>query len=206
MSKLFKALSCVVVALLALVAIAASVGTGNLWTSQRDINIQNQTNSVGLTITKGGNMTNNFIECYTGSVLSFYVNASGALSSLAAVTTNIFITDNGYASNFTVTNGVTNLALTASLPVFTDANKKLISKTIANTKLAMGIQSGSNVVANDFSVTNTFAQAYSGTPVVTVSSSTTNGLPAVVEVTTTYVILRANRTNQTFYWHAIGAP
>ncbi len=199
-------ISCVVVALLALVAIAASVNNGNTWTSARDINIQNQTNSVGLTVTKGGNMTNNFIECYTGSALTFWISSSGALSSLAAVTTNIFISDNAYTSNLTVTNGLTNSALTASLPVFTDANKKLISKTIANTKLAMGIQSGSNVVANDFSVTNTFAQAYSATPVVTVSSSSTNGMPSVSSVTTTFVVLLSNRTNQTFFWQAIGAP
>ncbi len=191
--------------------IAASVGGGNYLLSQRDIWINNQTNSVGLTITKGGNIHSNFVECYTGSVLSFWISTNGVSSTFAAVATNAFannmtVTNTVTTSNLTATASILDSGLTASLPVFSDGSKVLVSKSIANTLLALGIQRGSNYIANDFSVTNTFGTAFSAIPVVVVGSSVTNALPAVTSITTSNCIFLANKTNTTFYWTAIGTP
>lgn len=114
----------------------------------------------------------------------------------------------GSLANPTITGLATNSGLTASLPVFTDANKAFNSKSIANTKLALGIQSGTCITAADGTVTNTFATAFSAAPTVILTHlglklSPTN---VVTTTTTTNFIMSAALGDVTNQWIAIGAP
>ncbi len=209
--------------LLTLAASAASVSYGNLVQFNNDLKLNSTSNTVALTIQKAANCHSNFLECYIGSTLVYSIPtnglptnntvtlplsvANGGSGGATNTGTGALVSSNSPTINTPIVLGLlTNSSLSASLPVFTDANKALVSKTIANTQLALGIQRGSNYISNDFSVTNTFTQAYSAVPVVVACGSTTNSFVGVTSITTSNFIVLANKTNQTFFWTAIGAP
>jgi hypothetical protein len=79
--------------------------------------------------------------------------------------------------------------------------------TPAAAKLAFGIQSGTNVIAADHTVTNTFSPAFSAAPIVTVTGWTqgpaTNAF--ILSVSTTNVIVAGTATVP-IHWIAVGAP
>jgi hypothetical protein len=114
------------------------------------------------------------------------------------------------SDSLVVTNGIIDQSLTASLPMFTDATKRHVSKTVANTLLALGIQSGTGTTADDGTVTNTFGTAFSGgTPKVIVQvtgGATTVLTNAISAVGTTTFILNLGSNGKTFDYIAIGTP
>ncbi len=79
--------------------------------------------------------------------------------------------------------------------------------TPAAAKTAMGIQSGTNVLAADHTCTNTFATAFSAAPIVTVTGWTqgpaTNAF--ILSVSTTNVIVAGTATDP-IHWIAVGTP
>jgi hypothetical protein len=81
------------------------------------------------------------------------------------------------------------------------------SATPAAAKVAFGIQSGTNVIAADHTVTNTFATAFSAAPIVTVTGWTQG--PAtnvhILSVSTTRAIVAGTATDP-IHWIAVGAP
>lgn len=136
-----------------------------------------------------------------------YGGTEGATAAAARSALGLVASTNGVMSGMSLVGSTTNLGLTASLPVFTDANKVLASKTIANTKLALGIQSGSVTTSADGTVTNTFGTAFSTAPVVLLCQ-TGDGttITNTVTVTTTNFTYSAGAPSIVAKWLAIGAP
>lgn len=79
--------------------------------------------------------------------------------------------------------------------------------TAAAAKVALGFQSGTNIIAADHTVTNTFATAFSAAPIVTVTGWTeepaTNAF--ILSVSTSNVIVAGTATVP-IHWIAVGAP
>lgn len=112
--------------------------------------------------------------------------------------------------DLTVTNQLRLNAVTASLPLWTDASKDVITQSIAASKTALGIQAGTAVTTADNTVTNTFATAFSVAPVVvttpTGAAGTTCLTNAVISVSTTGFVYNCGVPSVTIQWVAIGAP
>ena len=112
--------------------------------------------------------------------------------------------------DFTAINAssITNSGLTASLPVFTDANKALLSKSVANTKLALGIQAGTATTAADGAKTNTFPTAFGSAPYVTVSTvgAAAETLHLVITNVTATTFTTLGDAAGVYHWIAVGAP
>lgn len=118
---------------------------------------------------------------------------------------------NGSAVTLSVTgltvNQLTNSGLTASLPVFSDANKMLVTKSIANSLLALGIQSGSVTSSADGTFTNTFSTAFSAAPkVIMTPVNSTTPTNTVVSASTTTFIGNVSDASVVVNWIAIGTP
>jgi len=154
------------------------------------------------------------------SILGITTNLSsltttGAISAASMTVTDMYI-GTGYITNgvftgtasfdaITFTNmytGVTNGSY-----LTTDANSKLVLKTVAQAKVLLGIQSGTCTVAADGTVTNTFATAYSTAPnvVVTPLATANYGTNYLVSVSTTNFIYHGTATVVN-HWIAVGAP
>ncbi len=146
----------------------------------QDLLVTNANDTVGLTVSK----------------------SSASVSKLAK------FNHNGTTVASVETNGTINsAALTASLPVFTDSSKNLSSKTIANTLLALGIQSGSVTSSADNTVTNTFSTAFSSAPKVTTTPfNSTTATNTVTSVTTSNFVVNVGKASVVVHWFAIGAP
>ncbi len=115
------------------------------------------------------------------------------------------VTD-GTFSDPTLTGTVTVSGLTASLPVFTDASKALVSKTVANTLLALGIQSG-DIPNSTNSRTLTFGTAFSAAPRVLVTLTNAFASNYVASITVSnFVVGATTGTNFGGSYIAIGAP
>ncbi len=211
--------------LLTLAASAASVSYGNLVQFNNDLKLNSTSNTVGLTIQKAGNVHSNFLECYIGSTLVYSIPtnglptnntvtlplsvANGGSGGATNTGTGALVSSNSPTINTPIVLGLlTNSSLSASLPVFTDANKALVSKTVANTLLALGIQKGFGVSTSDGTVTNTFGQAFSSAPIVTTTQNATSGGTTnwIVSVTASNFIWKCGATGVTNYYIAIGAP
>ncbi len=117
----------------------------------------------------------------------------------------------------TVTNGtfvgiiesaVTNSDLTASLPLWAGSDKTITNKTVAATKVALGIQAGLGVSTSDGTVTNTFSTAFSSAPIVVTTINAASGGTTnwIVSVTASNFIWKCGATGLTNYWIAVGAP
>ncbi|KAF0176443.1 MAG: Uncharacterized protein FD161_2982 [Limisphaerales bacterium] len=118
---------------------------------------------------------------------------------------------NGSAVTLSVTgltvNQLTNNGLTASLPVFSDANKMLVTKSVANTLLALGIQSGSVTSSADGTFTNTFSTAFSAAPKVIITPvNSVTATQTVVSASTTAFIGNVSDASVVVNWIAIGTP
>jgi hypothetical protein len=104
--------------------------------------------------------------------------------------------------------GVTNTSLGASLPMWADASQAVSTKTIAGTKTALGIQTGSfggALVTNSQAVS--FGTAYSGVPIVIceMTNATVAVYPSAVTVNG-FTATFTGGTNQGGTYTAIGAP
>ena len=210
-------------ALLSLLALCALAVEKPLTTS-RDYLIQNTQETVGLTIQKPNPCNSNFVEFYSGSNLKFVVDTNGQVAVAyggtgtntaagARYTLGVSAQSGGAYSNITVVGAsiktVTNSDFTASLPVWADADKILVTKTIANAKLALGIQTGTCITGAGGKITNTFSTAFSSAPNVTISQTglgTYSPTNAVMFVTTTNFAVNTSDANVTNQWIAIGAP
>ncbi len=146
----------------------------------QDLHVTNANDTVGLTVSK----------------------SSASVSKLAKFnhtgTTVLSVETNGT---------ITSASLTASLPLFSDSAKGITSKSIANTLLALGIQSGSATSAADGTFTNTFGTAFGGTPkVIMTPVNSVTATNTVVSASTTAFIGRVNTAGVVVNWVAIGTP
>ena len=109
--------------------------------------------------------------------------------------------------SLSVTNNLTLANTTASLPLFTDANKVAVTKTIANALIALGIDRGTATIAADGTVTNTFNITFSVAPVVVSTISAGAGLTnRVSAITETNCVFTTGTETGTVQWIAVGAP
>lgn len=104
----------------------------------------------------------------------------------------------------TLAGNVTASGLTASLPIFTDGSKVLVSKSIANTKLALGIQAGTGTTAAGGTATVTFPTAFASAPVVICKGAGPTN--SVSSVTSTGFAIDTKEGTAAFSWIAVGAP
>jgi hypothetical protein len=151
----------------------------------QDLHVTNVNNTVGLTVDKGPAGTANLVEVRHGGVEKFTVRTNSIT----------------LPSPTTVSN------LTASLPVFSDASKVLVSKSVADTLTALGVASGTGITVANGTVTNAFGFTFSSVPVVIstqIGEDTT--LTNVISVTTSNFVLRTSKATQTNKWIAVGAP
>lgn len=136
---------------------------------------------------------------------------SGVTSALQTQVDAKLATTNGAAVILSVTgltvNQLTNSGLTASLPVFSDANKMLVTKSIANSLLALGIQSGSVTSSADGTFTNTFSTAFGAAPkVIMTPVNSVTATNTVVSSSTTTFIGNVSDASIVVNWIAIGTP
>lgn len=105
--------------------------------------------------------------------------------------------------------GMTNSALTASLPVWSGADKTIVSKSVLDAKRALGIDAGSATASADGTVTNTFNVTFSSAPIVVTTPVDATGAiltNAVHTITTTTCIINVGSSGATVNWIAVGAP
>jgi len=216
----FSKLTWALMALLSLAVIAATTST--VITQTKDLKINNATDTVALTIQKGS-LTSNAVEILSGSTLKFAVPASGVLPiayggtagataaaarsalGISEASTNGIAATNGTATGLTLVGSITNAGLTASLPVFTDADKVLASKSVANTLLALGIQSGTNHIETSTAAVS-FGAAFSTPPNVVATGDNTNIVFATEITVSGFTLNTGPDATNNVNWIAIGAP
>lgn len=124
----------------------------------------------------------------------------------------------GLGATNVVVAGVTNTDHAVSSPVWTDANGKSVTKTVANAKLALGIQAGTTTLdatglSGLFTNTVTFPTAFSSPPVVVVQYNIAANYAAdhmtncfATNVTATTFWIGGGVASAPISWIAVGAP
>ena len=158
-----------------------------------------QTNFFGI----GADNSNAYLQTWSGKGLHVN-NVGNSVTFHGAGTGTVIVGD-----DLTVTNQLRLDAVTASLPLWVNATKDVITQSVAASKTALGIQAGSGTTSGDGTVTNTFATAFSSAPKVVAQHTGAPlnlGTNAVTSVTATTFVLDLGSSGVTFDYIAIGAP
>lgn len=163
-----------------------------------------------LVLTPDGLDLYGILTAATATITNHVSSGSLAVVTNATIGGTLDVTGIVTVDSITTTNGITDQSLTASLPVFSDGSKLLVSQTVATTKTLFGIQTGSFTVANDGdgTIINTFATAYASAPVVIVQTLVANIVTTnvVTATTTTTFTFDCGCDDIGFNYIAIGAP
>ena len=197
--------------LIALIGVAAvSVSTDNLYIQNSEVD------QVKIRVRTADTQTAPWIEFNNDGTLAFSLPATGIIPTTyggtggatpAAARASLGVVEgatNTTALGWRTYIGVSEFTTNTLVPI---ASGGTASATAAAAKLAFGIQSGTNILAADHTVTNTFGTAFSAAPIVTVTGWTqgpdTNAF--ILSVSTTNVIVAGTATDP-IHWIAVGAP
>ena len=136
--------------------------TAETVTMTRDLAINNQSNTVAITLQKGTASSSNFLECLAGSNVRFELGTNGIVgvsyggtgtNSIAGIRSVLGVATNvgGAFTNMSI-NGQTNVNMTASLPVWTDVNKMLTNFSLADTRATLGVPTNSGGFVTNLSI------------------------------------------------------